>query len=93
MLPPKPLIGHLVELLSGSLLELLDQRPRSKQTLPPYPKLRRPSNHPSSSAMMKELAEDAENEKALKDVTVDIAKEKAKAADVAEKKAKAAKKA
>ena len=36
---------------------------------------------------------DAENEKALKDVTVDIAKEKAKAADVAEKKAKAAKKA
>lgn len=43
--------------------------------------------------MMKELAEDAENEKALKDVTVDIAKEKAKAADVAEKKAKAAKKA
>lgn len=43
--------------------------------------------------MMKELAEDAENEKALKDVTVDIAKERAKAADVAEKKAKAAKKA
>ena len=43
--------------------------------------------------MMKELAEDAENEKALKDVTVDIMKEKAKAADVAEKKAKAAKKA
>lgn len=43
--------------------------------------------------MMKELAEDAENEKALKDVTVDITKEKAKAADVAEKKAKAAKKA
>ena len=42
---------------------------------------------------MKELVEDVEKEKALKDVAVDTTKEKAKAIEVAEKKAKAAEKA
>ena len=42
---------------------------------------------------MKELAEDVEKEKALKDVVADIAKEKGKAVEVVEKKAKVAKKA
>ena len=42
---------------------------------------------------MKELVEDVEREKALKDVAADKAKEKGKAADVVEKKAKAAEKA
>ena len=36
---------------------------------------------------MKELAENAEKEKALKDVAMDTAKEKTKAAEVAKKKA------
>ena len=42
---------------------------------------------------LKELAEDVEREKALKDVVADTAKEKGKATDVPEKKAKAAEKA
>ena len=42
---------------------------------------------------MKELAEDVEKEKALKDVAADIAKEKGKAVEVTEKKAKVVKKA
>ena len=42
---------------------------------------------------MKELAEDVEKEKALKDVAADIAKEKGKAVEVTEKKAKVAEKA
>ena len=42
---------------------------------------------------MKELAEDVKKEKALKNMAVDIMKEKAKATEVAEKKAKAAEKA
>ena len=42
---------------------------------------------------LKELAEDVEREKALKDVVADTAKEKGKATDVSEKKAKAAEKA
>ena len=42
---------------------------------------------------MKELAEDVKKEKALKNMAVDIMKEKAKATEVAEKKAKATEKA
>ena len=42
---------------------------------------------------MKELVEDAEKEKALKDVAVDTAKEKVKATEVVEKELKVAKKA
>ena len=42
---------------------------------------------------LKELAEDVEREKALKDVVADTAKEKGKATDVSVKKAKAAEKA
>ena len=42
---------------------------------------------------MKELAEDVKKDKALKNMAVDIMKEKAKATEVAEKKAKAAEKA
>ena len=42
---------------------------------------------------LKELAENVEREKALKDVVADTAKEKGKATDVSEKKAKAVEKA
>ena len=42
---------------------------------------------------LKELAEDIDREKALKDVAADTAKEKGKAADVVEKKAKTIEKA
>ena len=42
---------------------------------------------------LKELAEEVEGEKALKDVVADTAMEKGKATDVSEKKAKAVKKA
>ena len=42
---------------------------------------------------MKELAEDVENEKALKDVAADTAKEKGKAVEVTKKMAKVAEKA
>ena len=42
---------------------------------------------------MKELAEDVEKEKALKDVVADTVKEKGKAVEVVEKKAKVAEKA
>ena len=42
---------------------------------------------------LKELAENVEREKALKDVVADTAMEKGKATDVSEKKAKAVKKA
>ena len=42
---------------------------------------------------MKELVEDVEKEKALKDVAVDTAKEKVKATEVVEKELKVAKKA
>ena len=42
---------------------------------------------------MKELAEDVEKEKALKDMVADTAKEKGKVVEVAEKKAKVAEKA
>ena len=45
------------------------------------------------SERLKELAEDAEREKALKDVANDNAKEKSKAIEVAEKKAQSSKKA